>query len=247
MWSSANRPNLDSMKKLLLLICLSACRMGYAQVTVDTTSGNVIVKEKTGKITKSLSIYTMFAEHCGKCSDIVYDPNSGDYGAEPDTLYLNFANELIHIRTMLDTALIYRRKYDFYRFACNLAPYRDLGSKLADIFSNSAEWNDYLKKAGNLLVADTLFDGNELVELRYDPVLAAQVLDKSDFVQTLNDFFKPYGYKVTANGFPADHQQTLSRNELRSLGKPESLIVPIPNGGFALMKLTGEKRAPKKK
>ena len=93
-----------------------------------------------------------------------------------------------------------------------------------------------------MLVADTLSDGNELVELRYDHVLAGQILDKSDFVRPLNDFFRAYGYKVSANGFPVDHQQTLSRNELRSLGKPETLIVPIPDGSFTLTKLTPEAR-----
>ena len=96
-----------------------------------------------------------------------------------------------------------------------------------------------------MLVADTLSDGNELVELRYDHVLAAQILDKSDFVRPLNDFFRPYGYKVAANGFPVDHQQTLSRNELRSLGKPETLIIPIPNGSFTLTKLAPEAGQPR--
>ncbi len=235
------------MKKLLVLIGLLACYTGHAQMSVDTSSGNVIVKEKAGAAVKSLSIYTTLVAGCGKCIHMVYDPNSGDYGAEPDTLYLDFAKELTHVKTMLDAALAYKKKYSFYRFAINLSPYRDIAMKLADIYAASPEWNAYLKKAGSLLVADTLFDGNELVEVRYDPVLAAQVLDKSDFLQPLNDFYRPYGYKVAANGFPAEHQQTLSRNELRSLGKPETLIVPIPNGDFTLTKLSATKAEPAKK
>jgi hypothetical protein len=236
------------MKKLLVLICLLVCRAGHAQVTLDTTSGNVIVKEKAGKTVKSLSIYATFVAGKGKCNYIEYDPNSADYGAEPDTLYLDFANELTQVKAMLDAALNYKKKYDFYRFAVNLAPYHDLGSKLAEIFSASPEWNDYIKKAGNMLVADTLFDGNELVELKYDRVLAGQILDKSDFVQPLNDFFKPYGYRVSANGFPVEHQQLLSHNELRSLGKPETLIIPIPNSYFTLTKIAGPNTtAPKNK
>ena len=236
------------MKKLLIVVCLLACHLGYAQISVDTTRGNVIVKEKAGKIVKSVNIYTTFAAGQGKCSHIEYDPNSGDYGAEPDTFYLNFASELTHLKTMLDSALTHKKKYDFCRFACNLAPYRDLAAKLVEVYSNSAEWNDYLTKATNILVTDTLFDGNELEEIRYDPVLAAQILDKSDFLRLLNDFFRPYGYKVGANGFPSDHQPLVSRDELRSLGKPETLVIPVPNGDFTLTKLAApQSPGPKKK
>ena len=224
------------MKNVCFLFFLFISCSCYGQITVDTSGGNVIVKEKTNTVTKSLSIYKSFVPHRGKCNLMVYDHNSGDYGDEPDTLYLSLATELPHVKTMLDAAMKYKR-YNFYRFAFDIAPYKELMSKLVDIYGNSKEWNDYLQKAGNLQLSTTLYDGNEVSEIAYDKTVAGNILVKSDFVQALNDFFKPYGYKVAANGFPDDHKQIVSRSELRSLGKPESLFIPIPNSYFTLTKI----------
>jgi len=221
------------MLPLFFLICYFNC---YAQISVDTSGGNVIVTEKTKTVTKALSIYRTFVPHWGKCNLIVYEPNCGDYGDDPDTLYMNLSTELLHAKEMLDVALKYK-KYNFYRFAFDINPYRDLIAKLVDIYANSKEWNDYLQKAGDLKRSTTLYDGNEITETGYNKTIAESVLAKSDFTQILNDFFKPYGYKVTANGFPDDHQEIVSRNELRSLGKTETLFVPIPNSYFTLSKI----------
>ena len=194
-------------RELLLLILLAITPRILAQVTVDTSSGVVVVKERTPTVHKGLSIYNAYEPGRGKCHLIEYEPNSGDYGVDPDTLYLDLGNELVHVKTMLDAALKYKKSYNFYRFAINLAPYRDVAARLADIFATSPEWNAYLKKAGNLQVADTLPDGNELVEVKYDRVLAASVLDRSNFVQVLNDFFNRMVIKFR----PMDPRQTTRR------------------------------------
>ena len=167
---------------------------------------------------------------------MVFEPDHGDYGDDPDTLILNFEAELKYAKGMLDVALKYKH-YNFYRFACDISPYRDLIGKLVDIYAGSKEWNDYLQKAGNLQISTTLYDGNEVKEIAFDKKIAENILAKSDFTKMLNDFFQPYGYKVTANGFPEDHQQIVSRAELRSLGKPESLFIPVPNSYFTLTKI----------
>lgn len=227
---------MQAMKKLLPLFFLILSFNCYAQISVDTSGGNVIVLEKTKTVTKALSIYRMFIPHRGKCNLMVYEPDCDDYGDDPDTLILNLSIELQHAKSMLDAALKYKR-YNFYRFAFDISPYRDLIGKLVDIYTNSKEWNDYLQKAGNLQLSNRLYDGNEITEIGYDKTVAANVLAKSDFTKTLNDFFLPYGYKVTANGFPDDHQQIVSRAELRSLGKPQTLFIPIPNSYFNLTKI----------
>ena len=224
------------MKRLLSLFFLLMSAHVFAQITVDTTGGNVIVKESTPTAKKSISIYRTPSEHDGWQHHIVYEPNFAVYGDDPDTLFLNFSVEELHIKAMLDEALKWK-KFNFYRFAFNVAPYHDLVSKLADIYAASPEWNAYLKKSGSLQVTDTLWDGNQINEIRYDVVLARSVLDKSDFLQQLNNFFLHYGYKLTANGFPDDRQPIVSKNELKALGKPETLLVPIPNGYFNMVKI----------
>ena len=224
------------MRKVFFLFFLLVSFSSYAQISVDTSGGNVIVLEKTKTVTKALSIYRMFIPHRGKCNLILYEPDCDDYGDDPDTLVLNLGAELQHAKTMLDAALKYKH-FNFYRFAFDISPYRDLIGKLVDIYAGSKEWNDYLQKAGNLQLSTTLYDGNEFTEIGYDKTIANNVLAKSDFTKMLNDFFLPYGYKVTANGFPDDHQDIVSRSELRSLGKPESLFVPIPNSYFTLTKI----------
>ncbi len=228
------------MKNLMcLLFLLFACN-AFAQVTVDTTGGNVIVKESTPTAKKSVSIYRTMSEHDGWQHHIVYEPNYAVYGDNPDSLFLNFSAEEPHIISMINEALKWK-KYNFYRFAFDVAPYRDLVSKLADIYAVSPEWNEYLKRSGSLQVTDTLWDGNQINEIRYDVALASKVLDKSDFLEQLNALFLRYGYKLTANGFPVDRQPLVSRNELRSLGKPETLLVPIPNGYFTMVRLAKSK------
>ena len=224
------------MKRLLFLFLLFLSFSSYAQVSVDTSGGNVIVKEKASSVGRSLSIFKTFIPFKGWCHHIVYDPNIGEYGDDPDSLFLNLNTELQHVKSMLDLVIKYK-KYNFYRFAFNVAPYRDLMNKLVDIYSNSPEWNAYLNKAGSLEVVDTLYDGNQVSEVGYDRAVAASILDKSDFVKVFNDFFLPYGYRVGSSGFPADHQRVLSQNELRSLGKPETLFIPIPNSYFNLTKI----------
>lgn len=224
------------MRSVFFLFFLLISCTGYAQISVDTSGGNVIVTEKTKTVTKALSIYRMFVPHRGKCNLMVYEPDCDDYGDDPDTLILNLGAELQHAKSMLDVALKYKR-YNFYRFAFDITPYRDLVGKLVDIYANSKEWNDYLQKAGNLQLSSTLYDGYEVTETGYDKNIAGGILAKSNFTQMLDDFFRPYGYKVSANGFPDDHQQIVSRAELKSLGKPETLFIPIPNSYFTLTKI----------
>ena len=225
-----------AMKKVLLLIFLNLSFKGYAQVSVDTTDGNVIITQKAKPATKSLSIYRMYIPGRGTSNLMVYEPDSYNYGDDPDTLVFNLATELLHTKELLDVALKYKH-FNFYRFAFDINPYRDLIGKLVDIYAGSKEWNDYLQKAGNLQMSSTLFDGNQVTEIKYDKAIADNILAKSDFAKMLNDFFQPYGYKLTVNGFPDDHQQIVSRAELRSLGKPESLFIPIPNNYFTMTKI----------
>ena len=224
------------MRKIGILVFLLLSYKGYAQMSVDTSDGNVIVYEKNKTVTRALSIYKSFVPHYGKCNLMVFEPDCDNYGDDPDTLVLNLDAELKHAKSMLDLAMKYKR-YNLYRFAFDISPYRDLIGKLVDIYSDSKEWNDYLEKAGNLQLSSTLYDGNEVKEIGFDKAIAEKILAKSDFTKLLNDFFRPYGYKVTANGFPDDHQQIVSRAELRSLGKPESLFIPIPNSYFTLTKI----------
>jgi len=228
------------MKKLLVLLFLFISYNGYSQITVDTSGKNVVVRQITPTAKKSISIYRTPDEHEGWRHHIVYEPNYAVYGYDPDTLFLNFSIEEQYIKAMLDEALKWK-KYNFYRFAFNVAPYHDLVSKLADIYAASPEWNEYLKNAGSLQVTDTLWDGNQVNEIRYDAALAAKVLDNSDFLQQLNTFFMRYGYKLTANGFPNDRQPIVSKNELKTLGKPETLLVPIPNGFFNMVRIEKSK------
>ena len=224
------------MRSVLFLLFLLCSFTGYGQVSVDTSGGNVIVKEKLPTVTKALSIYHMFVPHRGKVNLMMYEPNADDYGDEPDTLYMSMAAELQHVKLMLDAAMKYKH-FSFYRFAFNISSCRDFIGRLADVFAASKEWNDYLHKADDLQLSTTLYDGNEVTEASYNKTIAGNVLAKSDMMKELDDFFRPYGYKVTANGFPDDHQPIVSRAELHSLGKPEALFVPIPNSYFTLTKI----------
>ena len=178
----------------------------------------------------------MFIPERGKSNFIVYEPDYYNYGDDPDTLVYNLNIELQYAKELLDVAMKYKR-YNFYCFALDITPYRDLIGKLVDIYQRSKEWNDYLQKAASLRVSSTLYDGNEVSEIKYDKSIADAILAKSDFTKMLNDFFRPYGYYVTANGFPDDHQQIVSSAELRSLGKPQSLFIPIPNNYFTMTRI----------
>ena len=226
----------QAMKNVLFLIFLILSFKGDAQISVDTTDGNVIITQKTKTGTKTLNIYRMYVVGMGNSNFMVYEPDSYNYGDDPDTLVYNLAAELQHTKELLDIALKYKH-YNFYRFALDINPYRDLIGKLVSIYADSKEWNDYLQKAGNLQMSTTLFDGNQVTEIKYDKAIAEKILAKSDFTKMLNDFFQPYGYKIIANGFPDDHQQIVSRAGLRSLGKPESLFIPIPNNYFTMTKI----------
>ena len=226
------------MKNLLVLLLMLLSTAGYAQTTVDTSGGNVVVKQVAAK--KSISIFRTQDEHNIWHHHVEYEPNYTVYGDDPDTLFLNFSIEAPHIQAMLDEALKWK-KYNFSRFAFNVAPYHDLISRLVDIYASSPQWNEYLRKMGNLQVADTLWDGNVISEIRYNTALAETVLNGSDFLQPLNAFFQRYGYKLTPNGFPEDRQPIVTRSELKSLGKPETLIVPIPKGYFNMERLVKSK------
>ncbi|MES2700991.1 MAG: hypothetical protein V4649_00035 [Bacteroidota bacterium] len=209
---------------------------GNAQVSVDTTGGNVIVTEKQGTNTKTLRIYRSFGQKTGRCHKIIYQPDASEYGEEPTTLKLNFSAEAAHIKTMLDAAML-KKQYNFSQFSISILPYTDLVTKLTDIYSNSPEWNAYLKKAGSLKKETVLFDGSVASEIGYDQAVAAAVLDKSDFLKQLSDLFLPYGYKLSSAGFPDEHQQVISSDQLMLLGKNGNLIIPVPTTSFVLTKV----------
>ncbi len=224
------------MKRLLFILLIAAAGNLQAQITVDTSRTIVTVKEKIGVSVRTLTIFKSFVPGTGVRNQIVYQPMPDDFGVEPETLRLTFADEVPHIKAMFDAALK-RRKYDCSRVSINILPYTDLLTKLTDIYVNSPEWNNYLKTATNLRTTVTLYDGNEVAVVAYDVKVAAAVLDKSDFLKDFNALFAPYGYVVTSGGFAEEHQQALSADKLILIGRNGNLFVPLPNSSFTLTKI----------
>lgn len=217
----------------LILFFTHACA---AQITIDSTGGNIVVTEKQGPSVKTLRIYRSYIQGKGKVHKVIYQPDAADFGNEAPTLHLVFSTESAHIRSMLDAA-VKKKQLNFSQFSMNLLPYTDLTAKLADIYAASPEWNEYLKRAGELKKQTTLDDGTIISEIAYDNNVAAAVLEKSDLLKPVQELFTPYGYKLTSGGFPDEHQQILSSEDLTAIGKNGTLFIPVPNNTFVLTKV----------
>jgi hypothetical protein len=224
------------MKQLLLILLTVIAFRSEGQITVDTTKTTVTVKEKTPVINKTLTIYRSYIAGSGMRHQAVYQPVADDLGEEPESLKLSFADEVPHFKKMMDAALA-KKQYNFSSLSMNLLPFEELANKLIDIYSNSTDWNDYVKKATNLKQTTTLFDGSEVAEVHYYAKMAKYVMDKSDFAATLNELLKPYGYSVASINFPEEHQQVFSADKLMVLGKNPNLFIPIPDYSITLAKL----------
>lgn len=223
-------------RNFLLTALLFLCsHTSFAQLAIDTTGGNFVITQKQGTTVKTLRIYRAYVQGKGKVHKVIYQPDAADFGAEPPTLQLAFSTESAQIRAMLDAAAK-RKQFNFSQYSMNILPYTDLTAKLADIYANSPEWNAYLKTAGDLKKSTTLYDGSVVTEIAYDPTIATSVLEKSDFFKSIQELFTPYGYKLSSGGFPDEHQQILSPEELTLLGKNSTLFVPVPNTTFLLTK-----------
>lgn len=206
-------------------------------MTIDTTRTSVTVKQTVASSIKTLSIFRAFVPGQGLRYLAVYQPTAAELGEEPDISKMKITDEVVRIKAMLDAALS-RKPLVFSRFSINLLPYIDLTGRLVDVFSNSKEWNDYLQKnASSLKTTVSLMDGSDVVEISYDPKVAASVFDKSDMLKELSDLFAPYGYTVSSGGFPDEHQQLVSTDKLRLLGKDLNLFVPTPNTFINLTKI----------
>jgi hypothetical protein len=224
-------------RRLVVTTAFSAIAFtSSAQIAVDTTAGNVVVTEKNGTTTKTLHMYRTFVPGKGRMHRLIYQPDAANFGEESPTLHLAFNAESAYIRSMLDAAMK-KKQLSFSQFSINILPYTDLVTKLTEIYALSPEWNDYLKKTGDLHKATTLYDGSVVTEVSFDPALANTVLEKSSFFKEMQDMFLPYGYKVTSGGFPDEHQQILADEQLTALGKSTNLVVPVPNTTFILTKI----------
>ena len=226
---------MQEMRKALFILFMAVAGNCLAQITVDTTKALVTVKEKTATGVKTMTIYRTYVQGAGMRNQIVYQPGAAEFGEEPPTLLLNFTGELAHIKAMLDVA-IKRKQFNFSKISINIIPYKDMMEKLVAVYASSQEWNDYLRKGG-LMRTTKLDDGTEVSELVYDPRIAGAILDKSDLLKELNAIFVPYGYKVSSGGFPDDHQPLVEPERLVQMGKPSSLVIPLPNSYFTLTKI----------
>ncbi len=224
------------MRYLLFILLMAVAAGSYGQLTVDTTRTTIIVREKSPGVSKTLTIYRSFVPGSGIRNQAIYQPVADEFGEEPEILKLTFAEESAHIKKMLDAAIA-RRPINLSKISINFLPYTDITARLIDIYTNSPEWNEYLKKATNLKRTVTLFDGSELSEVAYNTKFAAAILDRSDFVKDLTALFAPYGYVVTAGGFSDEHQQILSLDKLMLLGKDSNMFIPVPNFFFNLNKV----------
>jgi hypothetical protein len=211
------------------LLILSFPGAASAQITIDSTRATFIVRERVQAVTKTLSIYRKFVPEKGVTHEVIYQPDNAEYGDEPATLNLNFASESLHLKKMLDAA-VGKRAFNFSRLAINILPYNDLVTKLINTYASSKEWNDYLHAAGDLTHTTTLFDGSDVKEIVFDTAIAMAVLKKSDLIKDFNSVFAPYGYKVAFEPFPEEHQQLISADHLKLLGKKEELVIPVPSG-----------------
>jgi hypothetical protein len=226
---------LPLMRYLLFVAIALLPLVGFGQLTVDTTRTTITVREKSATAVRTLTIYRSFVPGSGIRHQAIYQPTATEFGEEPDILKLNFAEESVHIKQMLDAAMK-GRQLNFSKLSINVLPYTELTGKLIEIYTQSPEWNDYLKKAANLKRTVTLFDGSEISEVAYNIKMAAWVLDKSDFAADMAKLFAPYGYTVTHGGFPDEHQQILSLDKLMLLGKDSNMFIPVPNLYFNLTK-----------
>ncbi len=225
------------MKRLLLLLLVACSVDCLGQITVDTTRTTVTVKETSAGALRTLTIYRSFVAGSGMRNQAIYQPVAGEFGEEPATLKLTFAEEVPHIKKMLDAALL-KKQFNFSSLSMNVLPYTDLTAKLVEVFTASPEWNEYIKKATNIKRTTTLFDGSEVTEVAFNPKGAAQVLNKSDFFKDFNALFMPYGYSVSATfPEPEEHQQVLSADKLMLMGKDGNLFIPVPDYLFTLTKI----------
>lgn len=203
---------------------------------IDTTRTTVSVKHVVAGTPKSLSIFRSMVPGQGLRYQAVYQPTAAELGEEPEISQLKFATEAVNIKAMLDAAFT-RKALNMSRFSINMMYYIDFTAKLIETYSNSKEWNDYLKaNADKLRVPIMLWDGSEIQEVAYDNKVAVAILEKSDLLKDLKDFFAPYGYTVTTGGFPEEHQQIVSTDKLMLLHKDPNLFVPVPNTFVNLIK-----------
>lgn len=206
-------------------------------MTVDTTRTSVTVKQTVAGTPKMLSIFKAYVPNQGLRYLAVYQPSAAQLGEEPEISRVKFAEETVHLKAMLDAALA-RKPLNFSRISINMLPYIDFTAALVELYATSKEWNDYLKAAaGQLRKPITLWDGSEVTELAYDIKLADTILNKSNLLKQLNDFFLPYGYTVASGGFPDEHQQIVSTDKLMLLHKDPNLFIPVPNTFFNLTKI----------
>ena len=224
------------MKNLLVLLFTLVALNSEAQVSVDSTKTTLTVKEKLPTGVKTLTVYRSFVQGSGMRHQAVYQPGADELGEEPESLKLSFAEELPHIKKMMDAALA-KRQLNLSSFSFNLLPYADLANKLIDIYTNSTDWNDYVKKATNLKQTTTLFDGSEVSEVHFYAKMAKYVMDKSDFTTQFDGLLKPYGYKIASIDFPEEHQQVFSADKLMVLGKNPNLFIPIPDYSISVVKI----------
>jgi hypothetical protein len=219
------------MKNLLVLLFSLVAFSSVAQITVDSTKTTLTVKEKLPTGVKTLTVYRSFVQGSGMRHQAVYQPVAEELGEEPESLKLSFADELPHIKKMMDAAL-QKRQLNLSSFSFNLLPYADLANKLID-----TDWNDYVKKATNLKQTTTLFDGSEVSEVHFYAKMAKYVMDKSDFAAQFDGLLKPYGYKIASIDFPEEHQQVFSADKLMVLGKNPNLFIPLPDYSISVVKI----------
>jgi hypothetical protein len=234
---SINTGYLCAMRQLLFILFAAIPLGSYAQLTIDSTRTTLTIRDKSQGGNRTLSIYRSFVPGAGVRHQAVYQPIAGEFGEEPEILKLKFAEEAVHLKRMLDAALA-KRTLNLSKLSINILPYADLTGKLIDVYSQSPEWNDYLKKTANLKRTVTLFDGSEISEVAYNTKMAEWVLNKSDFLKEIQAFFTPYGYAVANGGFSEEHQEILSLDKLMILGKDRNTFIPVPNPFFMLTKFT---------
>ncbi len=224
------------MNKLLILLAILTGTHACAQMKVDTTRTSVTVRHVVAGVPKTLNVYRSFVPGQGLRYLAAYQPTSAEFGTESETDMAKLADELPHIKAMLDAANA-RKPINLSRFSINMAYYSDVATKLVELYANSPVWSEYTKvNAGRLKRVTTLFEGSEVTEIAFSPRMADSVFKTSDILRDMNTFFAPYGYKVTSGGFPDEHQEILSTDKLLLLHKDPNLFIPIPNMYLTLIK-----------
>lgn len=198
------------MRFLLIFTTIFLNLTAHAQNIIYNAHGSSIsVTKKTGDYCKYLSIITSIST----CPQVVtYLPDfkcNGKTQIPP----INFKDELLNIKEMLDTAKIHST-LQLCIFKLEPEKYDDLMLQLVDIFTKSTRWQEHIKTLTK--------------HQHYDRNIVKDELEYYGFLKPLDDMLMQLGFKIGSVHL-ADTYDYVPKKTLRHMDKDKHLLIPLPH------------------